>query len=86
MSGVTRATQDTAVGIILGGISNVLVNGKPIAVMGDLVTAHDAAPHDVATMIAGSNQVFAGGKLVVKAGDLATCAHPATGSTNVITG
>ena len=37
-------------------------------------------------MIAGSNNVFINGIAVCNAGDLATCGHPASGSSNVFVG
>ena len=78
--------------IVAGGIANstttsVLVNGKPIAVLGDSVTDHGDSPHDSATLVLGSTTVFAGGKPVCRIGDLASCGDSiSTGSFNVNAG
>ena len=84
MSGIARASVDSAGGIITGpGISSVRINGKPCSVIGDSVAPHAPGVHIAAVMSSGSSTVFAGGVAVCRAGDLATCGHAATGSSNV---
>lgn len=74
-------------GAIIGpGATTVLVNGHPVAVVGDAVAPH--APftglHNSATLASGSTTVFAEGKPVCRVGDLATCGHAIeTGSPDV---
>jgi uncharacterized Zn-binding protein involved in type VI secretion len=86
MPGVARIGQDNAMGMIIGpGQPTVLVNGTPISVVGDLVTAHGAPPHTAAVIITGSGTVFAGGKPIsIQGVSTCTCAHPVvTGSPTV---
>ncbi len=66
--------------------STVKANGNNIIRNGDPVTGHGSGVHASPIMIAGSNNVFVGGVAVCNAGDLATCGHPATGSSNVNVG
>ena len=60
-------------------VSNVLVNGKPVIVMGDMVIGHYPCPkpssHCSATTI-GTSTVLVNGKRLCKMGDMATCGHP----------
>ena len=60
MPGVTRH-GDTAGGAIISSQSTVKANSKNIIVHGDSVTPHGDSPHNAATMIAGSDNVFIGG-------------------------
>ena len=85
MPGVTR-DNDTAGGDIIPSQSTVKANGYAVIVNGDSVASHGVAPHNSATMVAGSKNVFIGGVAVVNAGDSATCGHAATGSSNVNVG
>ena len=81
-------------GIILVGDPTVLVNGRPIAVLGASVTPHPCCgakgcpPIPCAAVTPSSNYtVLAGGKPVVTSGDLDTCGHPrAVGSLTVLVG
>lgn len=87
MSGVCRVNVDSAGGVILGGDNTtVFANGALVSVDGDLVQGHGTGEHAGPVMIANNNNVFIGGKLVCKAGNLATCGHPASGSSNVMIG
>ena len=85
MPGVTR-DNDTAGGDIIPSQSTVKANGYAVIVNGDSVASHGDAPHNSATMVAGSKNVFIGGVAVVNAGDSATCGHASTGSSNVNVG
>lgn len=87
MSGICRVGIDTAGGVILGGGQNfVYANGALVSVDGDLVQGHGVGIHAGPVMIAGSKNVFINGIAVCNAGDLATCGHPASGSSNVFVG
>ncbi len=85
MPGVSR-DNDTAGGDLIPSQTTVFANGEEIIVHGDSVAPHGISPHNNATMIAGSKNVFIGGKAVVNAGDAATCGHTSTGSTTVNVG
>lgn len=87
MPGIARKRKDKAGDTIIGGSTDVLVNGFGAARVGDDVTGHGNAPHDLPVMAQGSSTVFVNGKAVCRKGDKASCADPAaTGSTNVIAG
>ena len=87
MTGIARATQDTAGGTITGVLApTVFVNGKPIAVQGATVAGHGTGLHAAPTMSDASTKVYANGKGVCRAGDKATCGDAATGSSNVNAG
>lgn len=84
MPGISRVKMDTAGGIILGNLApTVFVNGKPIAVIGALVSTHGLSPHDGPVMVSGSGNVFANNRKVCRKGDVATCGHRSTGSGDV---
>ena len=84
MPGCSRVNVDTCTGLIVGNLApTVFVNNNPIAVKGAAIEAHGKSPHAAATTDGASGNVFANNIAVVRAGDLATCAHPATGSGNV---
>lgn len=85
MPGVTRH-GDTAGGAISSSQSTVKANSINIIVHGDSVASHGDSPHNAATMIAGSNNVFIGGIAVVNTGDAATCGHTSNGSSSVNVG
>lgn len=87
MAGCSRVGVDAAGGTITGGgQSTVTCNGAAIAVLGDAVAGHGAAPHDAPTMVQASGTVFAGGIAICRAGDAASCGDTATGSGNVNVG
>lgn len=80
-AGVTRVGADAAGGRVEGGgQSFVRAGGDLLALVGDAVAPHGAAPHSSATLAAGSTVLRIGGTAVVRAGDAATCGHPATGA------
>jgi uncharacterized Zn-binding protein involved in type VI secretion len=86
MPGICRANIDSAGGILINTQTTVFANGAFVIVHADPVANHGSSPHNSATMIAASNNVFIGGKAVCNAGDLATCGHAATGSVDVFVG
>lgn len=88
MPGICRVGVDSAGGTIIGVLQNgtVFANGSLVSVDNDPVQGHGAGAHAGPTMIAGSKNVFINGIAVCNAGDLATCGHPATGSSNVLVG
>ena len=83
MPGVSRASADIAGSTIVKGSSNVFTNNLPTARIGDPVAGHGKAPHSAPVMSTGSPNVFANNIPVCRAGDIATCGHPATGSSNM---
>ena len=62
------------------------IGGNAIAVRGDSVDAHPPCPdqpaHCNATTQGASSGLTINGIPIIREGDLATCGHPATGSTN----
>ena len=85
-TGICRNSVDTAGGALISSQSSVKAKGENVIVHGISVTTHGDSPHNSATMIAGSNNVFVGGIAVCNAGDAATCGHNASGSDNVNVG
>lgn len=92
---VCRVGDKNAVGgVILTGDPTVLVNGRPIAVLGASVSPHPCCGakgcppiHCAAKTTSKTPTVLVGGKPVVTVGDLDTCAHArAGGSFDVIVG
>jgi uncharacterized Zn-binding protein involved in type VI secretion len=86
MPGICRDGVDAAGGALIKTQATVLANGEKVIVDNDPVTGHGPPPHVAPVMIAGSKNVFIGGIAVCNAGDLATCAHPASGSPDVNVG
>lgn len=86
--------EDTAGGGALGkkngtktvANTTVLANSKEIIVDGDDVENHGSSPHNAATIIAGSNNVFIGGVAVANSGDVASCTDVSSSSSNVHVG
>lgn len=73
-------------GVITGpGVTNVLVEGVPISVIGDTVAPHGEPPHTSPTMVIGSSTVKAGGRAIcLESRSFATCNHPqSTGASTV---
>jgi uncharacterized Zn-binding protein involved in type VI secretion len=81
-------------GVILEGDPTVLVNGRPVATIGDSVSPHFCCGvphcppiHCSAETTATSATVLVGGKPICVTGDIDTCGHSRVlGSTNVIVG
>jgi uncharacterized Zn-binding protein involved in type VI secretion len=81
---VGRVTVDVAGGVLSTPlVPNVFVNGKPIAVVGTLITPHGKNPHAAAKMASGSPNVSAGGRPVCGNTDIASCGHPLVSTSNV---
>ena len=96
MTGVARAGDSGMVHcsgyVIAGGSSDVLVNGRPAARVGDSSTVHlrpvgkKCFPH-VATISAGSTSVLVNGRPIARVGSpLAGCTFIISGSSDVIVG
>lgn len=78
--GITVKGLDTAGGVQLaGGQSEWTVEGQPIVLKGDPVSAHGLPPHAAPVMAAGSSWMTLNGVPVVRALNAATCGHAATG-------
>lgn len=92
-----RGDANTLGGVIVGGDTSVLVNGRPIAVPDLSVTSHypcgkpncgDCRKHcNATTKVSGSRSVRASGKPIIVTGDSDTCTCQRTGgSTDVLYG
>ncbi len=78
-------------GFISGpGMPNVLIGGKPAAVVGDVHTCSmppTAGPHPPSPFLKGSLTVFIGGRPALRVGDKSGCGAPiAAGMPTVIIG
>ena len=82
---VSLVGQDSAGGTIVGpGASNWTWNGKPISLQGDAVAGHGLPPHAAPVIANGSPWMTINGIPVTRAGSsMATCGHPATGSSDM---
>ena len=88
--------KNAAGGVILNGDPSVLVNNRPVAVIGARVTPHpccgapnrpDCVVHCAATTTSTNGTVLINGKPVVTFGDIDTCGHTRLGgSPDVIVG
>lgn len=86
--------RNSAGGVILNGDATVLVNNRPIAVLGARITPHPCCGakgcppvHCAATTTTTNFSVLVNGKPVVTLGDKDTCTHVrSNGSTNVVVG
>lgn len=86
--------KNSAGGIILNGDPSVLVNNRPVAVLGAKVTPHPCCGakgcppvHCSATATTTNFTVLVNGKPIVTMGDKDTCTHARTnGSTDVVIG
>ena len=88
-----QGDPNVAGGLIKKGDSSVLINGRPAAYPGIVVTPHPpcgpkAPQHCAAVTTRGSQSVRVNGKPLLTAGDKDTCSHGRTtsGSPNVIVG
>ena len=87
MPGISRVGVDKAGGVVTGNLApTVFVNGSPIVVKGAAIAGHGNGPHAGPVMDEASVDVFACGIGICRTGDLATCGHPITGSSTVLTG
>lgn len=69
-------------------VPTVLVNGNPIATLGDPLAEHACGrSHHPGAVAVGSGTVFAGGNPVARIGDMVSCGSAlAIGSPNVLAG
>jgi uncharacterized Zn-binding protein involved in type VI secretion len=86
MSGVCRAFQDTAGGLILEGIDSFLVDGMPICVEGNPIQSHGQGDHNNAIMTNGSSFFIVNGIPVCTEASQASCGHTPTGSSTFLIG
>lgn len=95
MPGFVQRVGDPNVGggLITAGDPTVLVNGRPIAVLGSPVSPHPPCgargghAHCIAHTTATNYTVLVNGKPVITSGSIDTCGHPrAVGSFDVIIG
>ena len=63
--------------IIATGVS-VLIEGRPVALVGDEVTPHGKPPHHKAYLKDGTTMLLIQGRPVSRIGDAATCDHRVT--------
>lgn len=86
--------KNTAGGVILNGDASVLVNNRPVAIIGSKVTPHPCCGargcppvHCAASTTSTNASVLVNGKPVVTFGDIDTCTHTRVGgSPDVIVG
>ena len=76
----TRATVDTAGGIIGPTQAWVRIDGLPWATVGSAVASHGSDAHAAATMIEGATFLKIDGIPVCHQGNAASCGHVSTGS------
>lgn len=78
-----KGDANGAGGIITSGDSSVLINGRPAATPGLLVTPHPPCPkpatHCVALTTTGSRSVRVNGKPLLLTGNKDTCGHSRSG-------
>jgi uncharacterized Zn-binding protein involved in type VI secretion len=87
MPGIARKGSDNARGTITGpSSSTVYADGKPVALLGDIVAGHGKAPHSNPKLVSnGAQKVLVDGKIPAKKGTQASCGHSVTpGSSTVI--
>jgi uncharacterized Zn-binding protein involved in type VI secretion len=84
MGGAVRQGKDAAGGTIAAGSNDVIVNGSPLARIGDAVSGHAPGAHAGPTMSEGSPNVIVNSIPACRAGDKASCGHAASGSPDVI--
>lgn len=83
---VRQGDKNSGGGVATTGVTNVLVNNKPIVTDGTLVTDH-SRKHRSPRTANGKSKVVAGNKPVNVVGNADTCGHPRSeGSDNVIIG
>lgn len=74
-------------GIVTGGVSSVLINGRPAATPGSSVTPHPPCSpkrpmHCIARTTGGSKSVRVEGKPLLLTGNRDTCGHSRSGGSN----
>lgn len=80
MPKVARFMDMVGTGVIQNTkVTSVVVEGRPIATLGDTVSTHGEAPHINPTIILGcSATVLAEGQPIAMVGSKATCMHSVT--------
>lgn len=76
---------DPAGGPITATATTVLVNGVPVARLGDPVVPHGIGPHAVAVIVGASMNVEAEGIAVTRLGDSASCGDSVSGGSSDVT-
>lgn len=93
MPGIQRVGDANSQGGVIsgGGISSVRMEGRPVSVPGDPVSAHfccgrKGCPpvHCSARTSGGSATVKAGGQSIILTGNSDTCGHPRVGGTSTV--
>ena len=86
--------QNSAGGLVINGDSTVLINGRPVAIQGSLVTPHPCCGkrgcppvHCSARTTSNTPTVLVNGKPIITLGALDTCNHTRVGgSPDVVVG
>jgi len=87
MPGIARVNTDIAGGLIVGpGSSTMVVDGKPVSFIGDVVSTHGNSPHTSPSLIAGgSTTMLVDGQIPAMQGSQAACGHTVSpGSSKMI--
>lgn len=69
---------DSCGGTIIATAVTTLVNGLPVARIGDSITPHGKPPHTAAVITSGNPQYLVEGIPVARIGDSASCGHTIT--------
>lgn len=90
---VRQGDQNNAGGQAVGNLANtVLVNGRPCAVVGTVISSHAPfgpphPPHEAPVITSGVSNVIVEGKIIAVIGSANSCGHVmATASSDVIAG
>lgn len=87
MPGIARVNTDIAGGVIVGpGSSTMLVDGKPVSFIGDVVATHGNSPHNSPTLVAGgASTIVVDGEIPAMQRSQAACGHTVSpGSSKMI--
>lgn len=83
MAKVGVTGRDTAGGMVLPTSTHVKVNGRPVALHGDVVAAHGNPPHSPAPTLIASRNIKVNGVPIAITGDSATCGHTLSGTSHL---
>lgn len=88
MSNAARKEKDVAGSKIRTGRLSVIVNDRPIATQGDIISPHGPGLHTASVIVGyNPNDVYAENRPVACKGDATSCGHSiSTGSANVYVG
>ena len=79
--------KNSAGGVIIVGDTTVLVNNRPVSVLGSSVSPHGPAIHSASRATSTNPTVIVNGIPITTLGDIDICGHPRIeGSPNVIVG